>query len=47
MQGGGISYNKFISVLKKANVVLNRKMLADLATNDEKGFKALVKKAKA
>ncbi len=43
----GISYSKFIAGLKKACVDLNRKVIADIAMNDNRGFKALVKKAKA
>jgi large subunit ribosomal protein L20 len=42
-----ISYSKFISGLKKAGIDLNRKILADLAVNDEAAFSALVEKAKA
>lgn len=42
-----ISYSKFVSGLKKAGVELNRKILADLAANDEAGFNALVAQAKA
>ena len=42
----GISYSKFINGLKNANVDINRKMLADLAVNDAKGFETLVKAAK-
>ena len=42
-----ISYSKFISGLKKAGVELNRKVLADMAVNDEASFTALVEKAKA
>ncbi|MDD4957368.1 MAG: 50S ribosomal protein L20 [Candidatus Omnitrophica bacterium] len=41
----GISYSKFIAALKKANIELNRKVLADLAANDIRAFKAVVKKA--
>src|ERR1041385_4426597 len=33
----GISYNQFISGLKKAGVELDRKILADIATNDSAG----------
>ncbi len=40
----GISYSKFMSGLKKAKIDLNRKMLADIAAQDDKGFKSLVKK---
>ena len=46
-RAGDISYSKFISGLKKAGVELNRKILADLAANDEVGFNALVAQAKA
>ena len=41
----GLSYNRLISGLKKAGVEVNRKMLADLAVNDEGGFTALANKA--
>ena len=43
----GISYSKFIAGLKTAKIELNRKMLADIAANDIRGFKTLVKKVKA
>ena len=42
----GISYNRFISGLKKAGVQLDRKILADLAVNDPAGFGALAETAK-
>ena len=42
----GISYNQFISGLKKSGVELDRKMLADIAVNDPTGFAALVETAK-
>ncbi|ACB85393.1 50S ribosomal protein L20 [Natranaerobius thermophilus] len=42
----GISYNKFINGLKKAGVEINRKMLADMAVNDEQAFGELVDLAK-
>lgn len=42
----GISYSKFIAGLKKAKIELNRKILADLAANDDRGFKTLVKHVK-
>ena len=41
-----ISYSKFIDGLNKAGVVINRKMLSELAINDEKAFAELVKTAK-
>ena len=34
----GITYSNLINGLKKANVVINRKMLAELAVNDPKAF---------
>lgn len=41
-----INYSSFINGLNKAGVQINRKMLADLAVNDAKGFASLVKTAK-
>ena len=41
-----ISYSKFIAGLNKAGVEVNRKMLAELAVSDIKGFEAFVKIAK-
>ena len=43
----GTSYSKFISGLKKAGIILNRKILADIAASDSAGFKTLVEKTKA
>ena len=42
----GMSYSKFISGLKKANVNINRKMLSEMAINDPAGFAKLVEVAK-
>ena len=42
----GISYSKFIAGLLKAGVILNRKMLSEIAINDPAGFKAIVDLAK-
>lgn len=42
----GLSYSKFISGLKKANIDLNRKILADMAVNDAAAFAKLVEIAK-
>jgi len=42
----GISYNRFIYGLKKANVVVDRKMLAEIAVSDNVAFKQLVEIAK-
>jgi large subunit ribosomal protein L20 len=41
-----ISYSKFVSGLKRAGITLNRKVLADIAINDNAGFQALVGRAK-
>ena len=42
----GLSYSKFINGLKKANIDLNRKILADMAVNDAEAFAKLVEIAK-
>jgi large subunit ribosomal protein L20 len=46
-RANGVSYSVFMNGLKKAGVVLNRKMLAEIAVADEAAFKSLVEKAKA
>jgi len=38
----GLSYSKFINQLKKQNIELDRKILADLAENNPKIFKQLI-----
>jgi large subunit ribosomal protein L20 len=43
----GISYNQFISGLKKSGIELDRKILADLAVNDPASFTSLAEQAKA
>ncbi|HHX50515.1 MAG TPA: 50S ribosomal protein L20 [Clostridia bacterium] len=43
----GLSYSKFINGLKQAGVEVNRKMLADLAVNDNDAFGELVDVAKS
>lgn len=42
----GMSYSRFINGLKKANIEINRKMLAEMAIHDAEGFKKLVDTAK-
>ena len=42
----GLAYSRFIFGLKKANITINRKMLADLAVTDPQAFAAIVAKAK-
>ena len=43
----GMSYSRFMNGLKKADITLNRKMLAEIAVSDAEAFTALVEKAKA
>ena len=42
-----MSYSRFKKKKKKANITLNRKVLADIAVNDPAGFTKLVETAKA
>jgi large subunit ribosomal protein L20 len=42
----GMSYSQFMGALKKNQIELNRKVLADLAMNQAEAFKALVDKVK-
>lgn len=42
----GLSYSRFINGLKKANIQVDRKILADMAVNDAVGFAQLVGVAK-
>lgn len=37
-----ISYSRFMNLLKKAEVIINRKMLAELAVNEPEAFKAII-----
>ena len=43
----GISYSRMIDGLKKANIEIDRKVMADIAVFDKVGFAALAEKAKA
>lgn len=43
----GLSYSRFMNGLKKLNIELDRKVLADLALNNSAEFKALVEKVKS
>ena len=42
----GLTYSKFIDLLSKKGITLNRKVLADLAMNNPESFKALVASVK-
>jgi len=42
----GLTYSKLIAGLKKSNVTINRKMLAEVAVNDPKAFAEIAEIAK-
>ncbi len=42
----GLTYSQFMGAMKKSNIELNRKVLADLALNHPDAFKAIVEKVK-
>lgn len=42
----GTSYSRLVAAMKKTNIALNRKMLADLAVRDPGAFASVVSKAK-
>jgi large subunit ribosomal protein L20 len=46
-RGLGITYSQFANGLKKANIQIDRKVLAQLAVSDEAGFAAIVVQVKA
>ena len=43
----GVTYSKFMAGLKKAQIDIDRKVLADLAVNDPAAFGSIVDKVKA
>jgi len=43
----GLSYSRFMNMLKKADITLNRKMLAEMAVNEPEAFAVIVESAKA
>lgn len=43
----GLSYSQFMNGLKKANIELDRKILSDMAINDNASFEKLVAVAKS
>lgn len=45
-QENGISYSRFINSLKKANIIIDRKILADLAQNHPEIFKKILDEVK-
>ena len=46
-KSNGMNYSTFMNGLKKANIMLDRKVLADMAVFDKEGFANLVAQAKA
>jgi large subunit ribosomal protein L20 len=46
-RSNGLPYNRFMEGLKKAQITLNRKVLADLAISDPAGFTTIVEQAKS
>jgi large subunit ribosomal protein L20 len=42
----GTTYSRLMSAMKKADISLNRKMMADMAVRDPKAFAAVVAKAR-
>ena len=46
-RGLGLTYSKFVAGLKKAQIDIDRKVLADLAVHDPAGFEAIFAKVKA
>ena len=42
----GMSYSRFINGLKKSDIEINRKLLAEMAVNDSEGFSKLAEVAK-
>ena len=43
----GLSYSNLINGMNKANIILDRKVLADIAVNDPQAFQAIAQQAKS
>lgn len=43
----GMTYSKMINAMKKQNIIINRKMLAEMAVNDKVSFEKLIKELNA
>ena len=43
----GLSYSKFMNALKKSDIAVNRKMLAEMAVNEPEAFSVIVETAKS
>ena len=46
-RSNGITYNRFIEGLTKANIVLNRKMLSEIAIHDPEGFATIIQQVQS
>jgi len=46
LRENGLSYSKFIPMLKKAKIELDRKILSDIAANDPESFKKIISSLK-
>lgn len=46
-RANGLNYSRLIAGLKKADIALDRRVLADLAVHDKDAFAAVVERAKA
>lgn len=44
--GDGLNYSRFVNMLKKANVTIDRKILADIAATDFETFKTIVQQVR-
>jgi large subunit ribosomal protein L20 len=42
VRGEGMTYSRFMEGLRKAGILLNRKILAEMAVHDKNGFKQIV-----
>ena len=42
----GITYSRLVAAMKKADILINRKMMADMAVRDPQAFAAVVAKVK-
>jgi large subunit ribosomal protein L20 len=47
VRGEGMTYSRFMEGLRKAGILLNRKILAEMAVHDESGFKQIVTAVRA
>jgi large subunit ribosomal protein L20 len=44
LSNSGISYSEFMGLMKKNNILINRKILSEMAINNKESFDAIVKK---